>query len=643
MQIRRPSRRRWRSGFRLVTVALALLTSGEAPAADSAASSSCPLERDGPTAAAQGTAIWTSPRDAEAGRPFRVLAVANDKQLGELMVFDPAERIVTGAVVARGGPPWSLETTVGSAAPGVYRIEVRRDGTTISCRRLAVGDGERHADSPARESDRAWDRGTEAFYSAWIAHLFDAPPDDDLSFRPLHEALRDPDRNFLHDHLDLGEDDASPQALIAEPDCADLPYFLRAYFAWKLGLPFGFRRCDRGSAAGPPRCGAFLGGAAASRTSLASFKALAQQVMGGVHSGNARAALADDATDFYPVALERDVIRPGVLYADPYGHTLLVVGWVPQTSSRGGMLLAVDAQPDASVGRKRFWEGTFLFADPAVSGAGFKAFRPIVRDGRGVGGPVRPLSNAALADHDAALPISQEQARLSPGEFYARVGRLINPDGLDPAQAYRETLDALVEQLEVRLQSVDNGEQYMRTHRDAVVPMPVGASIFETTGPWEDYATPSRDMRLIVAMKVLSSLPDRIVAHPDLYVLGGRKPADAAAEVKDLHAQQTPERAITYTRSDGTPWKLTVADVLARKSAFEVAYNPNDCAEVRWGAAEGTAEYATLRASRTRLAARTHGRVSTVVPRSAAPAALGNLGVSARERGARRTSESLRR
>ena len=42
--------------------------------------------------------------------------------------------------------------------------------------------------------------------------------------------LRDPARNLLLDHLGLGED----AAIELVPDCADLPYALRAYFAWKM-------------------------------------------------------------------------------------------------------------------------------------------------------------------------------------------------------------------------------------------------------------------------------------------------------------------------------------------------------------------------------------------------------------------------
>ena len=62
-----------------------------------------------------------------------------------------------------------------------------------------------------------------------------------------------------------------------------------------------------------------------------------------------------------------------------------------------------------------------------------------------------------------------------------------------------------------------------------------------------------------------------------------------------LHARRVRERTIVYGRSDGSPWTLTVADILARKAAFEMTYNPNDCVEIRWGAAEGTDEYAPCR------------------------------------------------
>ena len=39
--------------------------------------------------------------------------------------------------------------------------------------------------------------------------------------------------------------------LVIRPDCADLPYFLRAYFAFKMGLPFGYSKCTRGGGGEP--------------------------------------------------------------------------------------------------------------------------------------------------------------------------------------------------------------------------------------------------------------------------------------------------------------------------------------------------------------------------------------------------------
>jgi hypothetical protein len=156
-------------------------------------------------------------------------------------------------------------------------------------------------------------------------------------------------------------------------------------------------------------------------------------------------------------------------------------------------------------------------------------------------------------------------------------------------------MNALVEQLSTRVGSVDNGERFMREKNNPVVPMPLGPKIFETTGPWEDYATPSRDMRLLIAMRVLTGLPAKVIAHPELFLLGGRKPAEVRADLEAVHAKQIRERGVEYRRSDGSPFRLTVADVLARGTALEMAYNPNDCVEIRWGASEGTADFATCK------------------------------------------------
>ena len=561
----------------------------------------------GKCAAGEAAAIWWSPQEPQPGSALRILAVSESARDAELKIAAPGGAPAP-AIVRRGGPPFSLEGDVEKAAAGNYRVEVVQSGKVLGCRNIHVASAHaaKATASAGAKSDSkavwtahlAWDRATENLYSAFVERLFDAPPDKSVDFRPLHQALRDPSRNFLYNHLGLREDDPTNKSAIpATPDCADLPYFLRAYFSWKIGLPFGFRDCDRGTDARPPRCGEMATNESVTvsgKDTLARVKSFFRQVTNHVQSGSARTALDDDSTDYYPVKLERSVLRPGVIYADPYGHVMMIVKWIDQTPKQGGLLLAVDGQPDTSIGRKRFWEGTFLFTnDTKSAGPGWKAFRPVVAGANG--GALQALSNKAIggAGDSGHAPFSDEEGKLSSDEFYARMGKLINPSGLDATAAYGETLDALVEQMKVRVGSVDNGEKYMRESKNAVVPMPDGAKIFETTGAWEDYATPSRDMRLIIAMNVLTGLPDRIVHHPELYVLGGRKPEEVRAEVQALHKQRIGERAIEYKRSDGSPFKITVADLLARKTELEMAYNPNDCVEVRWGAKDGSPERTT--------------------------------------------------
>ena len=270
----------------------------------------------------------------------------------------------------------------------------------------------------------------------------------------------------------------------------------------------------------------------------------------------------------------------------------MLVDWVTQTVDHPGMLLAVDAQPDNSITRKRFWEGTFLFANSANAGPGFKAFRPVVQTSSS---GLRLLSNDQLIENAAFTSFSLEQDQLSPDDFYAKLFKLINPSGLDPKQAYEATLEALLEQIEARVASVQVGEAYIKNTPGNVIAMPSGSAIFQTLGLWEDYATPSRDMRLMIAINIVNSFPKQIAQHPDLFVMRGSRPEQVQAEIEQYHASLSQERKIYYTRSDGSQWALSIAEVLARKSAYEMAYNPNDCVEIRWGAKPGTNEYSTCR------------------------------------------------
>lgn len=515
----------------------------------------------------ENTHIWLSPHTVKAGAPVKILAVSSAQPVSELVLTLPNGEKQTLKATANTGVPWTLSATVPALNSGHYQIEAKDKNATLACRPLANGD-------TGAEPQPAWNATYEAFYAAWIEQLFDAPVTQNVSFPSLKPVLENAERNFLFNYLTGNEDKSLP----ATPDCADLPYFLRSYFAWKNGLPISFRACNRGTTQKPPSCEtASIRTDFARPTPSAQFKALCLRLMDVVHSGNTRTSSYSEESDFYPLALRREVLWPGTIYADPYGHVLMIVKWVAQTPTSPGLLLAVDAQPDNSVTRKRFWEGTFLFANLPSAAPGFKAFRPI--------------ANSRSLLRNAELPgYSVEQENLTPDDFYAKMEKLININGLEAKQAYEAMLSALVEQLEARVQSVENGEQYFR-HGGRTIEMPKGATIFETTGAWEDYATPSRDMRLLIAINVLQKFPDKIIRYPALFNTTPQAAPQLKAQIQQLHDKLIHEKKIRYVRSDGQQQELSVADILARKAGFEMSYNPNDCIELRWGATSGSEEY----------------------------------------------------
>jgi hypothetical protein len=599
-------------------------------------------------------AVLPSPIAPWKGAPLRVVFAAEKPLEGELTLIAPNGSVAAKSRERHGGPPYFWFAEVASPAAGTWRAKLERDRAPAGCSTITHEIAVRAVEPPRPSGTEGslwalrntWNRATENLYSAWIEKLFDAPLGAEPSWRALHEVLRDRTRNFLFNHLGLGEDQ---MGLIIRPDCADLPYFLRAYFAFKMGLPFGYSKCSRGSGGQPPKChewwniqnlepaeppdpeaakpadpgAAQRPGLAASsgsysvadgvhsgigRTPIgvqspegakrlglaASFgHYLRGPVADGVHSGSGRTPATDDNTDYYPVPLNEDTLRPGIVYADPYGHVLVLARRVPQSDGEAGVVLAVDAQPDGTVARKRFWRGNFLFAqDPGLGSPGFKRFRPIVREKNGV---LRRLTNHEIAKNPQYGDYSLDQSQLGIEDFYDRMDDVMSPAALDPLRAMKEAITALEEQVKARVTSVENGRKFQGSGR-GVADMPDGASIFETTGAWEDFATPARDLRLLIAMDVVREFPDRVARRPERYAMPKeRSVADVKINLESQLASELSARKFSYTRSDGSAWTLALKDVVDRTADIEMAYNLNDCVELRWGAPDKSDEASTCK------------------------------------------------
>jgi hypothetical protein len=629
---------------RLATLATALLLFTIMHPATEAAAAGCADD--------SALTVLPSPFAPWKGAPLRVMAVTEKPLEGTLALIAPDGSVAAKSADRHGGSPYSWFAEVAAPAAGTWHATLTLDHPTADCSAIthditvAAGKPEplRMPAGSFWQVRNSWNSTTEALFSAWVEKLFDAPPEQDLNWKVWYEVLRDRSRNFLFNHLGRNED----VTMGLRPDCADFVYFLRAYFAYKMGLPFGYSNCSRGAGGHPPKCYQWFDiehpeltrpppppeqEVAATATPAAAtppptpgllglfgrsepppatdpsapatptppkppkrpttFGEYLRDVGDVVHTGAVRVSANDDNTDFYTVPLTKAALHPGTVYADPYGHVLMLVHLVPETNGMPGVFLAVDAEPDGSITRKRFWRGNFLFThDPALGTSGFKHFRPIVRDKNG---PLRRLSNAEIAKNPQYADFSAEQSQITAEEFYDRMDDVMSPDPLDPVKAMTDAIASLNEQVKTRVTSIENGRKYQEKTA-AEVAMPNGASIFEASGAWEDFSTPARDFRLLIAIDVVRGYPDHVARRADRYAMpSGKSPAELKNELLGVLAAELASRKITYTRSDGSPWTLTLKQVLDRAADFEMAYNPNDCPELRWAAPDNSEEASTCK------------------------------------------------
>lgn len=205
--------------------------------------------------------------------------------------------------------------------------------------------------------------------------------------------------------------DTDPPNLRMDGDCADWIYQLRAYFAWKNGLPFSYPLFVM-SRSGPTPDFRFsdAGNQIASRLQLewqadADPVKLLLDLRGTVSTAMFRVEHTYDvgysASDFYSPKIERGAIRPGSIIYDPFGHVVYVY-----KIDEDGTVHYVDSNPDREVTRGKF--GAQFPRSAPQFGAGFRNFRPIklveytkAEDGSLINGRFVLASNAELKDFSA--------------------------------------------------------------------------------------------------------------------------------------------------------------------------------------------------------------------------------------------------
>ncbi len=388
-------------------------------------------------------------------------------------------------------------------------------------------------------------------------------------------------------------------------DCAQFPYVLRAYFAWKRGLPFSYESgvSARGAAADPrySRNGNTVTARTDVRTGSTSGYALLTELQRAISTATYRTHPDIDSPvppDFYSPALGKS-IRPGTVIYDPNGHAAIVT-----RVEQDGRIAFIDSHPDNTVTHE-FYDLRFVRSVPGV-GAGFKNWRPVrlvgYRNGPNgalLGGRIELARNAEIADFsdeqyygNGARPDDDNWANSTftlTGEqldYYDYVRAKVGSGKLefDPVKEVAEMVDSNCSDLHYRAQAVDIAIQAnIQNHPE---PDRLPRNIYGTSGDWETYSTPSRDARLKTAFKELRDKAERFVG---MYEKGDTRHLiyngnDIVGDMLAAYDRGIAKCSVSYTRSNGAP--VTLSYEQARNRLFQISFDPYQCIERRWGASD---------------------------------------------------------
>lgn len=359
-------------------------------------------------------------------------------------------------------------------------------------------------------------------------------------------------------------------------DCADFPYIVRAYVAYKLRLPFQYMT-DISSGGGDQRY--------ARNIKPTSFKSqndftTPQKLFGQlslVNSGYFRMSPKIDESDHYPVKIQRESIVPGTIYYDPNGHVALVY-----QVTEDGRIRFIDAHPDQSVSRP--WFGAKFAKGSSENVCGFKRWRPIytVSDGT-----VRRLNNHNIPDYSAndQYRKSYEYEGNSGLSYFEYVKARLSKQGctFNPLVEFKNMLEDIHEDVKYRATAVEIAIKKGIDKKPHPGNLPW--NIYGTDGLWEEFSTPSRDARLKTAFRelyerTLHMLKMAETGHPSLMYEGS--PKRLAGDLIRMYDGLTPQLTVSYKDGTGKTVTLNLHNVAIR--LFDLSFDPYHSIDLRWGA-----------------------------------------------------------
>ncbi len=374
-------------------------------------------------------------------------------------------------------------------------------------------------------------------------------------------------------------------------DCADLVYMLRAYYAWKNGLPFTFVAGVYSRGGDDVRFSSKGNRVAGRRyiTGGENGRSVVYEIRDTISSATYRVGPDIDEnplTDLYPVKIQKGSIKPGTAIYDVNGHVALVY-----KIGEDGRVYYMDSHPDYTLTRSVF--GAQFGRDFPAMGAGFKNFRPI----RFERGRIQIAKNNQIADYsteqyygnvDPDPRADWRQAKFAyndveaPFYEYIRIAMAEGKLSFNPVAELKMTMKTLCNDLYDRQRFVDLAIEAgidRKQHPERLPPNIYGTDHME----WEIYSTPSRDARLKTAFRALRDDMERLIKmwieRDDRISYDGLNLKEDLQKAYDYSADICTN---VYTNSAGQRVTLRFPEVLRR--LFQMSFDPYDCIERRWGA-----------------------------------------------------------
>jgi hypothetical protein len=369
-----------------------------------------------------------------------------------------------------------------------------------------------------------------------------------------------------------------------KPDCGRLAFLLRAYYAYRMRLPFAYSEIDNPTLEGRYTAG---GNRVTGHTDQADFDYLEDffgSAVGSFFTAYYRIPASTDIkspnafADIYPVSMSHDGVRPGTVYYDTNGHIAIVLD-----VKADGSIDTWNGHPDGSNSLRTF--NTVNFAPPSSSRnlGGFLRFRGWKTKGNSA--DLRAIPNP----EQPSFSLEQYGTRMHNGKEYTNYfewvkARLGNGGKTNPLLQFRGMVEELCTKLQDRNVSVQKAiDAGLSNAKHPGLP----PNIFGAEGDWESYSTPSGDLRSKMGYSELYSLVKQSISA---IAANNRADYDFAGTANDLakaymsawnEYNAKPTCVANARNSKGGAMPITLQTAL--KTTFDWSFDPYHCEELRWG------------------------------------------------------------